>query len=64
MKHFIVFFLLPTFVVTKSIPAVWWEDIGPDGPEDVSYKGICLSTISSPNTTGINVAYVSFQGIR
>jgi hypothetical protein len=64
MKHFIVFLLSPIIVSSKSIPTVCWEDIGPDGPEDVCYKGTWLNTISSPNTPGINVTYASFQGIQ
>ena len=64
MKHFIVFLLLPAFALSKSVPTVCWENVGPDGPEDVCYKGTWLNTISSPNTTGINVTYASFQGIQ
>ena len=45
MKIFTVLILLPTLALSKSKPIVCWESIGPDGPEDVCYKGAWMNTI-------------------
>ena len=59
MKLFIFFLTLPILVLSKPMPMACWEEPGPDGPDDICYKGAWLNTNLSMNAT-----YASFQGIQ